>query len=224
MKKDCKQVWENCLNFIKDNISDKKLFDTWFNPLEPLKLEDDILTLKVPSMFFYEFIEENYIDVLKAAIRKELGHNAQLLYSVVMDTAIKNTTANPLLPSNNLPATQNFAQNIPVSIDSQVKDLPNPFVIPGLRKVKVNSQLNENYSFENFKDLYPIPDFNIIAKILNDRGWEIKQFEYIEDTQVYRKTKQMQSLKVVCNKEIKKKFIEEKYNYQMNDKGELELI
>lgn len=150
MKKDCKQVWENCLNFIKDNISDKKLFDTWFNPLEPLKLEDDILTLKVPSMFFYEFIEENYIDVLKAAIRKELGHNAQLLYSVVMDTAIKNTTANPLLPSNNLPATQNFAQNIPVSIDSQVKDLPNPFVIPGLRKVKVNSQLNENYSFENF--------------------------------------------------------------------------
>ena len=144
MKKDCKQVWENCLNFIKDNISDKKLFDTWFNPLEPLKLEDDILTLKVPSMFFYEFIEENYIDVLKAAIRKELGHNAQLLYSVVMDTAIKNTTANPLLPSNNLPATQNFAQNIPVSIDSQVKDLPNPFVMPGLRKVKVNSQLNEN--------------------------------------------------------------------------------
>lgn len=83
---------------------------------------------------------------------------------------------------------------------------------------------SRNYSFENFKDLYPIPDFNIIAKILNDRGWEIKQFEYIEDTQVYRKTKQMQSLKVVCNKEIKKKFIEEKYNYQMNDKGELELI
>ena len=68
MKKDCKQVWENCLNFIKDNITDKKLFDTWFKPLEPLKLEEDVLTLKVPSMFFYEFIEENYIDVNHQAV------------------------------------------------------------------------------------------------------------------------------------------------------------
>ena len=150
MKKDCKQVWENCLNFIKDNITDKKLFDTWFKPLEPLKLEEDVLTLKVPSMFFYEFIEENYIDVLKLSIRKELGNNAQLLYSVVLDTGIKSTNGNSVLPSNNISATHNFAQNIPVNIEAQAKDLPNPFVIPGLRKVKVNSQLNENYSFDNF--------------------------------------------------------------------------
>jgi chromosomal replication initiator protein len=30
------------------------------------------------------------------------------------------------------------------------KDIPNPFIIPGLKKIKVNSQLNENYSFDNF--------------------------------------------------------------------------
>ncbi len=150
MRKDCKQVWENCLSFIKDNISDKKLFETWFKPLEPLKLEEDVLTLKVPSMFFYEFIEENYIDVLKASIRKELGHNARLMYSVVLDTGIKNTGGNSVLPSNNITATQNYAQNVPVNLDAQSRDLPNPFVIPGIRKVKVNSQLNENYSFDNF--------------------------------------------------------------------------
>jgi len=30
------------------------------------------------------------------------------------------------------------------------KEIPNPFVIPGLKKIKVNSQLVESYSFENF--------------------------------------------------------------------------
>ena len=30
------------------------------------------------------------------------------------------------------------------------KEIPNPFIIPGLRKIKVNSQLIENYSFANF--------------------------------------------------------------------------
>jgi chromosomal replication initiator protein len=30
------------------------------------------------------------------------------------------------------------------------KDIPNPFIIPGLKKIKINSQLNENYSFDNF--------------------------------------------------------------------------
>lgn len=150
MKRDCKQIWSNCLEFIKANLSDKKLFDTWFMPLEPLKLEGDILTLKVPSMFFYEFIEANYIDILRVAIRKELGNNAQLLYSIAVDKGSNTSAGNSVLPSNNVIATQNYPQNIPVNLDAQAKDLPNPFVIPGIRKVKVNSQLNENYSFDNF--------------------------------------------------------------------------
>ena len=29
-------------------------------------------------------------------------------------------------------------------------ELKNPFVIPGIRNVKIESQLNPNYSFENF--------------------------------------------------------------------------
>lgn len=149
MQKDCNTVWENCLAFIKDNLPDVHVFETWFKPLQPLKLEKDILTLKVPSMFFYEWIEDNYIDLLRASIRKELGENARLLYSVVMDTGIGDQSTRSVIPSTDKSATRNKPTSIPIS-SSPMREMLNPFVIPGLRKVKVNSQLNENYSFENF--------------------------------------------------------------------------
>ena len=65
-------VWENCLAVIKDNIS-AQAFKTWFAPIKPVKLENDVLTIQVPSQFFYEWLEEHYVHLLKRTIRKELG-------------------------------------------------------------------------------------------------------------------------------------------------------
>ena len=55
------------------------------------------------------------------------------------------------LPTSNRVAISNPAVNMPIDLNKgSSKDIPNPFIIPGLKKIKVNSQLNENYSFENF--------------------------------------------------------------------------
>ena len=35
-------VWNNCLNFIKDNIQDQA-YKTWFEPIQPVKLDDNVL-------------------------------------------------------------------------------------------------------------------------------------------------------------------------------------
>lgn len=148
MQKDCNQVWQNCLDFIKDILPDKHIFETWFIPLKPLALQDGALTLKVPSMFFCEWLEANYIGELRAAIKKELGDGGKLIYSIAIDGSAVGQDMQ--LPSSDRTATQNSPTTIPVNIDTNVKDFPNPFVIPGLKKVKVNSQLDENYSFENF--------------------------------------------------------------------------
>jgi chromosomal replication initiator protein len=61
------RVWNNCLNVIKDNVPSIS-FRTWFEPIVPLKLENDILTIQVPSPFFYEYLEEQYIDILRKVI------------------------------------------------------------------------------------------------------------------------------------------------------------
>ena len=71
----CQTLWSNCLKVIKDNVSENS-FKTWFEPIIPVKLEKNILTIQVPSTFFYEYLEEKYIDILKKTLRRELGNDA----------------------------------------------------------------------------------------------------------------------------------------------------
>ena len=77
-------VWNNCLEFIKDNIQ-LQAYKTWFEPIKPIKLEENILSVEVPSKFFYEWLEEHYIKILKSSLSKELGKDAKLVYIIKME-------------------------------------------------------------------------------------------------------------------------------------------
>ena len=152
MRKNSKAVWDNCLRVIKDNIS-LQSFKTWFEPIKPVKLEDNVLTIMVPSQFFYEWLEEHYINLLKKTIKKELGAEGRLEYSIIMDNTSNGTTQPYTVkyPTSNKKFTVNPQVNMPIDLNKgSSKEIPNPFIIPGLKKINVNSQLNENYSFENF--------------------------------------------------------------------------
>jgi chromosomal replication initiator protein len=60
-------AWESCLIVIKDNIS-LQAFKTWFEPIVPVKLEGSVLTIQVPSHFFYEWLEQHYITLLRLSL------------------------------------------------------------------------------------------------------------------------------------------------------------
>ncbi|MEI6823516.1 MAG: chromosomal replication initiator protein DnaA [Bacteroidota bacterium] len=145
-------VWGNCLKIIQDNLGNSQSYKTWFEPIKPVKLENNVLTIQVPSQFFYEWLEEHYIGLLKKTIKKELGVNGRLEYSIIMDNS--NYGKEPYtiqVPTSNKKATQNQAVNMPIDINNNSsKEIPNPFIIPGLKKIKVNSQLIDHYSFDNF--------------------------------------------------------------------------
>ena len=83
-------VWNNCLAFIQDNIQ-PQAFKTWFEPIQPIKLEDNALSIQVPSKFFYEWLEEHYVKLLKVALTKELGENAKLVYIIKMENTYGNS-------------------------------------------------------------------------------------------------------------------------------------
>ena len=141
-------VWENCLAFIKDNIQ-PQAFKTWFLPIKPVKLSDHSLSIEVPSKFFYEWLEEHYVKLLKVALRKELGPNAKLIYLIKMENKYGNKESfTEKIPSSNRSAM--IPQELDVPITSKNPELKNPFVIPGIRNIKIESQLNANYNFENF--------------------------------------------------------------------------
>ena len=54
-------VWNNCLNFIQQNIEPKQ-FELWFRPIKPVSLLESTLTVEVPSEFFREYLEGAYLD------------------------------------------------------------------------------------------------------------------------------------------------------------------
>lgn len=147
MTKDAVTVWTNCLQFIEDNIT-PHLFDTWFKPIRPVKLENYSLSIQVPSKFFFEWLEEHYAELLKVALRKELGRNAKLVYNIKMEN--KRGTAPAY--TENIPSTKRKKIDFQ-DIDNKKGNRPelkNPFVIPGIKNLKIDSQLNSNYNFDNF--------------------------------------------------------------------------
>jgi len=88
--RDCKSVWSNCLAYIRAQVGDQS-FRTWFEPIEPLMLSSSVLTIQVPSQFFYEWLEEHYVSVLRNAIDIELGAEGQLEYSISVEKKAQNS-------------------------------------------------------------------------------------------------------------------------------------
>ncbi len=143
-------VWQKCLDIIKDNISPES-FRNWFEPIVPVKLVGKKLTIRVPSPFFYEYLEENYIELLSKVLKRVIGPDAKLEYEIV---AVKNNGKSErqkhsglyIIPGSNTPPPVNEPQPAPTSFT----DVKNPHVVPGLKKIKINSNLNTIYTFENF--------------------------------------------------------------------------
>ena len=78
------ELWNSCLNIIKDNVNEAS-FNTWFAPIVPVKFENKIFVLQVPSQFFVEYIEEKYIDLLRMTLTRVAGNGTRLEYRVLID-------------------------------------------------------------------------------------------------------------------------------------------
>ncbi len=141
-------VWESCLKLIKDNIS-LQAFKTWFEPIVPIKLENNILTIQVPSHFFYEWLEEHYIQLLRKVVKKEIGNDGSLEYSIVMENNSNSSSPYTVkIPTNNTSSLKNAPVNMPINTNE--KQIRNPFIIPGLKKVNIESNLIASHTFDNF--------------------------------------------------------------------------
>lgn len=147
MTKSADQVWKNCLAIIKD-IVEWQHFKTWFEPIQAVELKGKNLTIQVPSQFFFEYLEEHYVTLLAKTLKRELGKEANLEYRIMMDSG--NNHNSPItmdVPGHGYKTYTNNEMDFPLVISNPVK---NPFVIPGLKKVQIDPQLNPNYTFDSF--------------------------------------------------------------------------
>ncbi|OWY22301.1 chromosomal replication initiator protein DnaA [Sphingobacteriales bacterium UPWRP_1] len=146
-------IWENCLTVIKELVSNEQSYTTWFKPIKPVKLENNVLTIEVPSQFFYEWLEEHYADKLTLAIRREVGTNARFEYQIPVD---KGSALNGKSAITHIPAGNGKYNNG----DYKNSFIGNPVAIPGIKEVSFESCLNPNHTFANFIE----GDCNLLAR------------------------------------------------------------
>ena len=145
MKQTCESVWNNCLKIIKDNVS-LQSYKTWFEPIKPVDLAEAVLTIQVPSQFFYEWLEEHYVSLLRKIIKRELGNDARLEYRIVVENSSGGKLPSTVnYPNYNTGNNKNPEASMPLNLNKNIK---NPFIIPGLKKVNIDSQLNPAYNFD----------------------------------------------------------------------------
>lgn len=139
-------VWENCLLSIKKYV-DPQAYKTWFAPIKPVLLQGESLTIQVPNNFFFEWIEENYVSLLRTSIRKELGENAKLEYQVLTPG---HQSSNQSKSNGSYAAARK--EEIPNYQKAKTKEgsIKNPFVIPGIKRFKIDPQINRALKFDNF--------------------------------------------------------------------------
>ncbi|WP_029903865.1 chromosomal replication initiator protein DnaA [Prevotella sp. 10(H)] len=133
-----KNLWANCLKVIQDNIPEAA-FRTWFLPIVPLSYENKVFTIQVPSQFFYEYLEDKFVDLLKTTLHREIGNDTILQYRILME----NTTNTVVDYRGNMTAAP--VDKVPAKLTGKI---PNPF-----QKVVADdfdSQLNGKYLFDNF--------------------------------------------------------------------------
>lgn len=168
------EVWDKCLDVIRDNVSDQS-YETWFSVIEPVSLETDQdltrLTIQLPSRFYYEWLEEHYFTLMRKTVTRVLGSGGRLIYDIVIEKNNEETGspgAHVVLPAH--PANEPFRsvhpEDTPRTPPNEPMDDPfepstltnrpgrplrdNPFVMPSIKRSTIQSHLNPNNTFERF--------------------------------------------------------------------------
>lgn len=139
MTTDFKSLWNDCLVVIRDIIPEPA-FNTWFAPIIPLKYENKVLTIQVPSQFFYEYLEDKYIDLIQQTLYRVIGEDVILNYRILVET--ENNIAVEMRGEPKLSSPDKKNTN-PV-----LAKVPSPF--DRVETSEFDSQINSRYTFNNF--------------------------------------------------------------------------
>ena len=136
MQTEYQTLWNKCLAVIKD-IVPEAAFNTWFKPIIPLSYEDNKFTIQVPSQFFYEYLEEKYVNVLKVTLYRVIGQGTILNYRIKVVDKVKEDGMITLPTGNDAPRTGKKSADIPFLFESKARQ-------------DWDSHLNPKYNFDNY--------------------------------------------------------------------------
>ena len=140
MAKDSKTLWNECLELIRHNVSEQQ-YETWFSPIvfEAYSNDTKTLLLQVPSPYVYEYLEQNYIELLSRVLTRCFGQGVRLTYRIVTDK------------TNNV--SQDIEAEVPGRIDPpkiRTRANKSPTIVDAAMPQQLDPQLNPRQTFSNF--------------------------------------------------------------------------
>ena len=140
MKDNPNALWDSCLQLIKNNVSEQQ-FNTWFKPIafESYNEDKNTVLVRIPSPYIYEYLEENYVDLLSKVLSRTFGKGVFLNYRVLTDKEHNLTQDIQAEPVANI-GTARKRERVNES----------PSVLDAAQPQQIDSQLNPHLTFSNF--------------------------------------------------------------------------
>lgn len=134
-------LWDKCLALIRENLSEQQ-YNAWFKGIvfESFNEGTKTVLLRVPSPFVYEYLEENYVDLLRKVLTRNFGQGINLSYRIVTDNENKKTqTIESDEPTDEAlkPRQREGANQAPTMLDASPVQ-------------QIDSQLNPHLTFNNY--------------------------------------------------------------------------
>lgn len=131
--------WDKSLALIRQNVTQQQ-FETWFKPIvfEHYNEATKTILVQVPSLFVYEYLEENFLNLLKTVLYRSFGEGAQLTYRVVTDKEHKLTQDLEADPTDAEPRKERSGAN----------QSPSPMDVD--KAADIDTQLDPHLNFKNY--------------------------------------------------------------------------
>ncbi|HPD34423.1 MAG TPA: chromosomal replication initiator protein DnaA [Candidatus Kapabacteria bacterium] len=121
-------TWSKALEIFRDNV-DNSAFKIWFEQIEPVSLQNNKIVLRVPSQFFYEWLEEHYSRLISSTLERLLNKEIEIFYEIRQ--TVKNSS------NDRTNTTQKFKSQ---KNDKMINNNSDP----------INNTLHKDYNFSNF--------------------------------------------------------------------------
>ena len=79
-----RNLWDNVKSVLETRVANQT-FQTWFQPVTQLAEDQEVLSLKVPNQFFYDWMKSHYGDIIVSTLAEVSGRPMRVEYSIVLE-------------------------------------------------------------------------------------------------------------------------------------------
>src|SRR4030042_6206290 len=147
---DLSSLWQNIIETIKSSVN-APTFKTWFEPIKPISLVKNSLTLSVSSPFAKEWLESRYMNLIVETAQKVISPSLKV--KIIIETNVSNKLtasydddSDLMQPDNNFKSSSIFF-NPKYTFDTFITGSSNRFACSAAQAVSENPGMSYNPLF-----------------------------------------------------------------------------